>query len=165
MEYGEKGLLRFQRLPQWPDFPHSNRISFVIALSLSPSSASVFHRRMRTEPCGADTARGGHNMTHCHCSARSVLLEQLRNPSILEISQVIFSSSRCNAPISSSARRCKDPRGSHLRGFFTDLALLHANAWPEEIPWKRIKVRSHDADACLLLSGVPGFFTHHQSGY
>ena len=104
------------------------------------------------EPCGADTARGGHNMTHCHCSARSVLLEQLRNPSILEISQVIFSSSRCNAPISSSARRCKDPWGSHLRGFFTDLALLHANARPEEIPWKRIKVRSHDADACLLLS-------------
>ena len=105
-------------MARFPPFqPNLIRHCAVVIPRPRPSSLRNFHRRMRTEPCGADTARGGHNMTHCHCSARSVLLEQLRNPSILEISQVIFSSSRCNALISSSARRCKDPRGSHLRGF------------------------------------------------
>ena len=107
-----------------------------------------------------------------HCSARSVLLEQLRNPSILEISQVILSSSRCNAPISSSARRCKDPRGSHLRGF--------SQIWPCCMQMHALKKFRGNVlkcdhrtmhfslpDACLCLSYLEllVFFTHHQSGY
>ena len=94
-------------------------------------------------------------MTHCHCSARSVLLEQLRNPSILEI--------RISSHLFVIALQCSDFKFgqkmqrsgvSHLRGFFTDLAPLRANARPEEIPWKRIKVRSSD-DALQFARRLP----------